>query len=93
MNTITFIATANIVPNSGYSRAVMDQDLIEFIRNSIRQNNGLKPGNALKVRQIPNNTFEIIDKKHKFHHYSNLYPIERIVVIFSFPIISLRFFI
>jgi len=66
MNTITFIATTNIVPNAGYSRSVMDQDLIEFIRNSIRQNNGLKPENALKVRQIPNNIFEIIDGHIRF---------------------------
>jgi len=66
MNTITFIATANIVPNAGYSRAVMDQDLIEFIRNSIRQNNGFKPENALKVRQIPNDIFEIIDGHIRF---------------------------
>ena len=66
MNTITFIATANIVPNSGYSRAVMDLELIEFIRNSIRQNNGLKPEHALKVRQIPNNSFEIIDGHIRF---------------------------
>ena len=66
MNTITFIATANIVPNSGYSRAVMDLELIEFIRNSIRQNNGLKPEYALKVRQIPNNSFEIIDGHIRF---------------------------
>ena len=35
MNTITFIATANIIPNAGSSRAVMDQDLIEFIRNTV----------------------------------------------------------
>ena len=66
MNTITFIATTNIVPNSGYSRAVMDQDLIEFIRNSIRQNNGFKPENALKVRQVSNDIFEIIDGHIRF---------------------------
>jgi tetratricopeptide (TPR) repeat protein len=66
MNTITFIATSNIVPNAGYSRAVMDQDLIEFIRNSIRQNNGIKAEYALKVRQVHNDVFEIIDGHIRF---------------------------